>query len=92
MKTIKRVHDNKIMHNDIKPANLMLNNKEPTSIYVIDFGMSDFDTEKTNSGTPLYYSPQIVDENRYRRRNTKDEIWALGLSLFEIEMGKSFVL
>lgn len=40
---------------------------------------------KTVSGSPLYYSPEIVKETEY---NEKIDIWSIGMMTYECLVGK----
>jgi serine/threonine protein kinase len=63
----------------------------PFEIKLADFGFSKYlndsreETTGTMCGTPLYMSPQIVDEHRY---TYKTDIWSLGVIYYELLTGK----
>lgn len=65
--------------------------KVPFEIKIADFGFSKYlneskdETSGTMCGTPLYMSPQIVDEKRY---TYKTDIWSLGVIYYELLTGK----
>ena len=40
---------------------------------------------KTVSGSPLYYSPEVVQETEY---NEKVDIWSIGMMTYECLIGK----
>lgn len=40
LKILKSIHKNKIIHNDLKPANLMFGARNKKRLYLIDFGLS----------------------------------------------------
>ena len=40
---------------------------------------------KTVSGSPLYYSPEVVQETEY---DEKVDIWAIGMMTYECILGK----
>lgn len=81
---IKHLHDNKIVHRDIKSSNIFLNSMDVVKLG--DFGISSF-INRTNSfmrsfcGTPLYLSPEIIQKKPY---NSKTDIWSLGVVLYEL--------
>lgn len=84
LKELKRVG---IMHRDIKPANIFVKN----GLYKIgDFGFarsldfSETPLEDFMVGTPLYMSPQCLQKREY---SEKTDIWALGITLFELLTG-----
>ena len=60
---IKRCHDFRIVHSDIKPRNLMIDNKN--NVWLVDFGLSLWIPKDSNStlprnGTPEYAAPEIL--------------------------------
>eukprot|EP00484_Ammonia_sp_Unknown_P025527 CAMPEP_0197027702 /NCGR_PEP_ID=MMETSP1384-20130603/7567_1 /TAXON_ID=29189 /ORGANISM="Ammonia sp." /LENGTH=652 /DNA_ID=CAMNT_0042456587 /DNA_START=29 /DNA_END=1987 /DNA_ORIENTATION=+ len=82
------IHEQLYVHNDIKPANLLVNSYGEVKV-------SDFDTmlklEQTdsflykNNGTQKYQSPEkTVFEVKF---NGKTDIWSLGVSCFELLFG-----
>ena len=83
LKALDYLHnDKKVLHRDIKPSNLFLDKNY--NIKLGDFGLSrKYFTSyvKTILGTPLYMSPEILDNKPY---NEKADIWALGCSIYEL--------
>ena len=72
---LRELHKNNMVHCDIKPDNLMINNNDLKMVYLIDFGFTrrhSPENKKTNSsvGTPDYmsrrvhekYQPSYVDD------------------------------
>ena len=80
------VHDQKIIHRDIKPQNIFIQNKY--KICIGDFGIAKIvnqtQTLKTTmiQGTPLYMSPESFNDPK--SCNYKSDIWSLGCCLFEM--------
>ena len=81
---LKYVHDRKIIHRDVKPANFFL-----TDLGIVklgDFGLATF-LQNTNAllqtsiGTPFYLAPEVCRGQRY---NQKADVWALGCVLYEM--------
>jgi serine/threonine protein kinase len=63
-----------ILHNDIKPANILYSGKKAI---IIDFGLGTFDGSGASSGgTPWYVGPEYLDE---RERKAPCDVWALGI-------------
>ena len=79
------LHENGIVHRDLKTLNIILT-KNDTVVKVADLGVSRQVSEdtvmlKTFYGTPLYLSPELVDNAQY---NEKTDIWSLGIILYEL--------
>ncbi|XP_067451144.1 interferon-induced very large GTPase 1-like isoform X2 [Thunnus thynnus] len=81
---LKHIHDRKTLHRDIKPQNIFLT-KDGT-VQLGDFGVSRVlnstkELATTITGTRLYLSPEIYENEPY---NNKSDIWALGCVLYEM--------
>ncbi|KAL4216374.1 hypothetical protein ACF0H5_024101 [Mactra antiquata] len=81
---IRHIHEHKILHRDLKTANIFLT-KEGT-VKVGDFGISKMMSTankgaNTVLGTPYYISPEMCEGKPY---NDKSDIWALGCILYEM--------
>lgn len=82
MRGLKALHDLKIVHRDIKCANLFM-----TKEGVVKLG--DLNVSKvakrgllsTQTGTPYYASPEVWKEQPYDHRS---DIWSLGCVLYEM--------
>ena len=82
---VRHLHENGIVHRDLKSLNIMLT-KGNKQIKLADLGVSrqvSEDTIMLNTfyGTPLYLSPELVENSAY---NEKTDIWSLGVILYEI--------
>jgi len=96
---LAEVHAQGIVHRDIKPANLFLATRaDGTSIVkLLDFGISKAapqfaaDASLTNTaaviGSPRYMSPEQLRSSR--DVDARSDVWALGVTLFELLGGKS---
>jgi serine/threonine protein kinase len=81
---LQYLKDNKIIHRDIKPQNILI--QEPLTVKICDFGFSQTFKEqinmfKTVCGTPLYMSPEIINMQPY---TFKSEIWSIGIMFYNI--------
>jgi NIMA (never in mitosis gene a)-related kinase len=84
---LQYIHDNKIMHRDIKTLNIFLD--KDNNIKIGDFGISklfefnpnDPRNDATRIGTPLYIAPEQVQNRQY---DFKVDVWAAGCVLFNL--------
>ena len=79
LQTVEFLHENHIMHKDIKPRKILVTpNGE---IKLVDFGLSKwqvYGTHYTTSGTPYYLAPEVL-----KGVNTsKSDIWSIGVLLY----------
>ena len=74
------LHHNNIVHNDIKPSNILIGG-EPF-ISLCDFGAMRYEGEKSKEYTKYYVAPEYF-LNDGKRRN-KSDMWSLGITLIEI--------
>ncbi len=99
---VGEAHDRGIVHRDLKPANLFLTQRSDGTdcIKILDFGISkrisvqdpaqyqgSLTATRQVVGSPAYMSPEQV-------RNARDidhrvDIWALGMTLFELLTGRT---
>ncbi|EGC29967.1 hypothetical protein DICPUDRAFT_13537, partial [Dictyostelium purpureum] len=82
LKGINFLHNNNIIHRDIKCQNILLSSD--FNVKIIDFGISKYTEYKasTITGTPTHMSPET------RRGETcfSSDIWSMGCTA--IEMGR----
>ena len=82
VKGLKALHDLKILHRDLKSANIFLFNDGSAKI-------GDCNVSKvvykgigyTQTGTPYYASPEVWNDTPY---DSKSDIWSLGVVLYEM--------
>lgn len=85
---IKYLHDNDIIHQDLKPQNILFNG-ECTQVKLIDLGISHRlldSTRRTRAaekGTPRYMSPEQVDG----KLSFKIDVWAFGCVMMQFATG-----
>ena len=78
---LKVLHELKILHRDMKSANVFINNDG--SVKLGDMNVSKVSKDGllyTQTGTPYYASPEVWQDKPY---NSKSDIWSLGCVLYE---------
>ncbi|KAJ7535690.1 hypothetical protein O6H91_12G042800 [Diphasiastrum complanatum] len=84
------LHSNRIMHRDIKGANILVDNQG--CIKLADFGASKKVVElatiseaKSMKGTPYWMAPEVI---RQTGHNWQADIWSVGCTVIEMATGK----
>ena len=81
------IHSKKLIHRDIKAANILLS--EDGYAKLGDFGvgaqLSDEQFRKSKKGSPYWMSPQVVSNMNY---DFKTDIWSLGITCVELLEGE----
>ena len=84
----KYLHDNRIVHRDLKLGNLFLNDN--MELKVGDFGLatkivSDGDRKLTLCGTPNYIAPEVLSKKGH---SFEVDVWSLGCIVYTLVVGK----
>jgi len=87
---LKSLHKNKVIHRDLKPNNLLLDDKNELKIG--DFGViahlnQDNERRHTICGTCSYMAPEIF-ENNGKGYSFEVDIWSVGIIMYQFLTGK----
>lgn len=96
LRAVAALHRLGIVHRDIKPANIHLG--QDARLRLLDLGVAASDAERehgaenenerfgeiNNPGTPSYMSPELFDSARPQRANESSDLYAVGVSLYEL--------
>lgn len=91
VEAVNYLHDNHVVHRDLKLENILLD-RESDQIKIIDFGFSTkvkavYTTRlPANCGTPIYMCPDMASKKDHIAGAS--DIWALGVILFILLTGK----
>lgn len=90
---VKYIHSQNIFHRDLKVDNIMIEEDEETGkfrCFLIDFGfaihLQPNELIRNICGTPNYMAPEI--HSRMKHLGGPSDIWALGVILFRMLVGK----
>ncbi|MBX3149121.1 serine/threonine protein kinase [Candidatus Obscuribacterales bacterium] len=90
---LHHAHVNKVLHRDVKPSNIMLCEKTPGNVQLVDFGLAKLKSEdqKLTStgvrvGSPLYMSPE---QARGEDVAEASDLYSFGCLMFKVLTGKA---
>ena len=86
LQSLQKIHDKGILHSDIKPQNIVINNKGEVSL--IDYGVA-VKRNKKGQFKPISLTPRYAGPETFGKKTAteKTDIWALGITLAEMELG-----
>ncbi|XP_062848121.1 serine/threonine-protein kinase 17A [Trichomycterus rosablanca] len=85
------LHNNSVVHLDLKPQNILLTSDEPLGdIKIVDFGLSRMVTNNQEireiMGTPEYVAPEVLN---YEPISTATDMWSIGVLAYVMLTGIS---
>ena len=91
LEALAHAHSKGVIHRDVKPANVMVEDTEEVSIRLLDFGMAQIDEADTLTaagdvpGTLAYIAPERM---RGAEATGAADVWSLGVILWEALAGR----
>ena len=81
------LHKNKIMHRDVKLANIFL---QDDKVVIGDFGFAKqgVDVTRTKLGTPITMAPELLTSNG-NTYTSKADLWSIGVCFYQMLFGKT---
>jgi len=87
MNGFKVLHNNKIMHRDVKLANIFL---QDDKVVIGDFGFAKqgVNITSTKLGSPITMAPEVLSTNSKSYSN-KADLWSIGVCFYQMLFGKT---
>ena len=91
-KGISYLHNNGILHRDIKPDNILIFDIEHYTNDFINSKLTDFGSSRNTNilmtnmtfskgiGTPIYMSPEVLNKQHYKKQS---DIYSFSITMFE---------
>jgi hypothetical protein len=87
LEALAHAHRAGIVHRDVKPANILLEDRDELAIKLLDFGLAQFDGADTLTavgdvpGTLAYIAPERLDGGD---ATPESDVWSVGVLLWEV--------
>jgi serine/threonine protein kinase len=83
LSALSYLHENSIVHRDIKAANILLTSEG--GVRLGDFGVSGQAGPGIKfAGSPYWMAPEVIRKTRF---DAKADIWSFGITMFELLSG-----
>jgi eukaryotic-like serine/threonine-protein kinase len=91
LEALAHAHRTGIVHRDVKPSNVLLEDREEIAVRLLDFGLAQFDGADTLTavgdvpGTLAYIAPERLAGDE---ATPESDVWAVGVLLWEALAGR----
>ena len=85
VRCVDKAHRADIIHNDLKPSNVLVSPDNPVTVRLVDFGLALRTGELGPAGfagTPAYASPERLEASMVLSK--AGDLWSLGVILYEL--------
>ncbi|XP_064598215.1 myosin-IIIb-like isoform X2 [Liolophura sinensis] len=93
LQALKHLHDNRVMHRDVKGHNILLTPEG--EVKLVDFGVSghlesESGKRRTSVGTPFWMAPEVIacEQQVDYSYDVRCDIWSLGITAIELAEGE----